>query len=149
MKSKRFVVAWCLLLLLAGSGLAVAQEQGRIEGRVTREDGSGITGVSVRLDQLDQVVLSDAMGNFAFADVPPGSYTTDPEIQSGKKFMDQGLQTAAGVPLQCDEGADFMTFRVGLFGLEKWHQSDRTVGQLAAALDRLGLPAPVAETVTG
>ncbi|MEA2560905.1 MAG: iron complex outerrane recepter protein [Acidobacteriota bacterium] len=75
MESKRFVVAFCLLVLLTGSGFAVAQEQGRIEGRVTREDGSGITGVSVRLDQLDQVVLSDAMGNFAFADVPPGSYT--------------------------------------------------------------------------
>ncbi len=67
------------------------------------------------------------------------SYTTDPDIQSGKKFMAQGLQTAAGVPLQCDEGADFMTFRVGLFGLEKWHQADRTVGQLAGALDRIGL----------
>jgi len=67
------------------------------------------------------------------------SYTTDPEIQSGKKFLAQGLQTAAGVPLQCDEGADFRTFRVGLFGLEKWHQSDRTVGQLAAALDQIGL----------
>ena len=66
------------------------------------------------------------------------SYTTDPGIQSGKKFLDQGLQTAAGVPLQCDEGADFMTFRVGLFGLEKWHHVDRTVGQLAAALGRLG-----------
>ena len=69
------------------------------------------------------------------------SYTTDPEIQSGKKFLAQGLQTAAGVPLQCDEGADFMTFRVGLFGLEKWHQVDRTVGQLAAALDAIGLVA--------
>lgn len=67
------------------------------------------------------------------------SYTTDPDIQSGKKFLAQGLQTAAGVPLQCDEGADFRTFRVGLFGLEKWHQSDRTVGQLAAALDEIGL----------
>ncbi len=67
------------------------------------------------------------------------SYTTDPDIQSGKKFIAQGLQTAAGVPLQCDEGADFMTFRVGLFGLEKWHQADRTVGQLAGALDRIGL----------
>ena len=75
------------------------------------------------------------------------SYTTDPGIQSGKKFLDQGLQTAAGVPLQCDEGADFMSFRVGLFGLEKWHQVDRTVGQLAAALDRIGVVAPVAETV--
>jgi aspartate aminotransferase-like enzyme len=77
------------------------------------------------------------------------SYTTDPEIQSGKKFLDQGLQTAAGVPLQCDEGADFKTFRVGLFGLEKWHNVDRSVAQLAAALDRIGLVAPVAETVTG
>jgi aspartate aminotransferase-like enzyme len=73
------------------------------------------------------------------------SYTTDPEIQSGRKFLDQGLQTAAGVPLQCDEGADFMTFRVGLFGLEKWHQVDRTVGQLAAALSQMGLVAPVAQ----
>ncbi|MFZ3139549.1 aminotransferase class V-fold PLP-dependent enzyme [Polaromonas sp.] len=75
------------------------------------------------------------------------SYTTDPEIQSGRKFLAQGLQTAAGVPLQCDEGADFMTFRVGLFGLEKWHQVERTVGQLAAALDRIGLGAPVGEAV--
>ena len=67
------------------------------------------------------------------------SYTTDPGIQSGKKFLDQGLQTAAGVPLQCDEGADFMTFRVGLFGLEKLHNADRTVEQLAAALNRIAL----------
>ena len=73
------------------------------------------------------------------------SYTTDPEIQSSRKFLAEGLQTAAGVPLQCDEGPDFMTFRVGLFGLEKWHHVDRTVGQLAAALDRIGLAAPAAK----
>ena len=77
------------------------------------------------------------------------SYTTDTDIQSGKKFLDQGLQTAAGVPLQCDEGADFKTFRVGLFGLEKWHQVDRTVANLAGALDRIGLVERVAETVAG
>jgi aspartate aminotransferase-like enzyme len=69
------------------------------------------------------------------------SYTEDPEIQSSKKFLAEGLQTAAGVPLQCDEPADFMTFRIGLFGLEKWHNVDRTVAQLAAALDRLGVGA--------
>jgi aspartate aminotransferase-like enzyme len=73
------------------------------------------------------------------------SYTTDPEIQSSRKFLAEGLQTAAGVPLQCDEGADFMTFRVGLFGLEKWQHVDRTVAQLAAALDRMGLVAPAAK----
>ena len=77
------------------------------------------------------------------------SYTTDPEIQSGKKFLAQGLQTAAGVPLQCDEGADFMTFRVGLFGLEKWHQVERTVGQLAEALEGIGLGAAMGEAVVG
>ncbi|MFN7221823.1 MAG: aminotransferase class V-fold PLP-dependent enzyme [Burkholderiales bacterium] len=67
------------------------------------------------------------------------SYTDDPEIQSSKKFLANGLQTAAGVPLQCDEGSDFKTFRVGLFGLEKWHNVDRTVAHLEAALDRLGI----------
>ena len=63
------------------------------------------------------------------------SYTTDPEIQSSKKFLAQGLQTAAGVPLQCDEPADFQTFRIGLFGLEKWHQVERTLSHLRAALE--------------
>ncbi|WP_439570616.1 aminotransferase class V-fold PLP-dependent enzyme, partial [Methylibium sp.] len=33
------------------------------------------------------------------------SYTEDPAIQSGQKFLGLGLQVAAGVPLQCDEGA--------------------------------------------
>jgi aspartate aminotransferase-like enzyme len=70
------------------------------------------------------------------------SYTEDPDIQSSRKFLAEGLQTAAGVPLQCDEPADFMSFRIGLFGLEKWHNVDRTVAQLAAALDRLGIGQP-------
>jgi len=74
------------------------------------------------------------------------SYTDDPEIQSSRKFLAEGLQTAAGVPLQCDEPADFSTFRIGLFGLEKWHNVDRTVAQLEAALDRLGIG--VAELAT-
>ena len=63
------------------------------------------------------------------------SYTSDPEIQSSKKFLAQGLQTAAGVPLQCDEPADFRTFRIGLFGLEKWHQAERSLQHLRTALD--------------
>jgi aspartate aminotransferase-like enzyme len=65
------------------------------------------------------------------------SYTTDPDIQNGKKFLAVGLQTASGVPLQCDEPADFRTFRIGLFGLEKWQNVDRTVGHLAKALDQV------------
>ena len=69
------------------------------------------------------------------------SYTTDPGIQNGKKFMEVGLQTAAGVPLQCDEGPDFKTFRIGLFGLEKWHNVERTVGHLSTALGRIAAAA--------
>ena len=65
------------------------------------------------------------------------SYTTDPEIQSGKKFIGLGLQTAAGVPLQCDEGADYRSFRVGLFGLDKLMNVQRTVDTLGQALARL------------
>jgi len=69
------------------------------------------------------------------------SYTTDPDIQNGKKFMQLGMQTAAGVPLQVGERSDFRTFRIGLFGLEKLLHIDRTVGQLATALEQLEEPA--------
>ena len=62
------------------------------------------------------------------------SYTTDPDIQSGRRFREAGLQTAAGMPLQCDEPADFRTFRIGLFGLDKLQHVDRTVQTLETAL---------------
>ncbi len=66
------------------------------------------------------------------------SYTDDADIHNSKKFLALGLQTAAGVPLQCDEPAGFMTFRIGLFGLEKLHNVPRSVAHLAAALDSMG-----------
>jgi len=65
------------------------------------------------------------------------SYTGDAEMQNGKKFVAEGLQIAAGVPLQCDEPADFQTFRLGLFGLDKLTNVDRTVETLEAALDKV------------
>jgi len=65
------------------------------------------------------------------------SYTMDPNIQTGKKFMMEGVQIAAGVPLECDEPADFQTFRIGLFGLDKLMDLDRTIAQLDAALSHI------------
>jgi len=65
------------------------------------------------------------------------SYTHDTTLASAKAFAEQGLQTAAGVPLQCDEGADFRSFRIGLFGLEKLQHIDRTVATLEQALARI------------
>jgi len=65
------------------------------------------------------------------------SYTKDPEFQNGKKFMTEGMQIAAGVPLMYDEPADFQTFRFRLFGLDKLADVDGTVGKLETVLDKL------------
>ncbi|MEW7007690.1 aminotransferase class V-fold PLP-dependent enzyme [Lentilitoribacter sp. EG35] len=65
------------------------------------------------------------------------SFTTDPDIQNGKKFAAQGLQIAAGVPLRCNEPEDYSSFRIGLFGLDKLQNIDRTIGHLEAALDAI------------
>ncbi len=65
------------------------------------------------------------------------SYTDDADIQTGKKFMAEGLQVAAGVPLQCDEPEGFRSFRLGLFGLDKLQNIERTVDNLRTALQRV------------
>jgi aspartate aminotransferase-like enzyme len=65
------------------------------------------------------------------------SYTDDDGIRTGSKFAEVGVQIAAGVPLKCDEPADFRTFRIGLFGLDKLKDVDRAVGAFEEALDRV------------
>ncbi|MCT8160928.1 aminotransferase class V-fold PLP-dependent enzyme [Pseudoruegeria sp. SHC-113] len=62
------------------------------------------------------------------------SYTEDPEVQTGRAFAELGLQIAAGVPLQCDEGPDYKSFRLGLFGLDKLYDVDASVARLEKAL---------------
>jgi len=65
------------------------------------------------------------------------SYTDDDGLSSGSAFIAAGVQAAAGVPLMCDEPAGFKTFRLGLFGLDKLHHSDRSVANLESALVRI------------
>ncbi len=65
------------------------------------------------------------------------SYTEDSDIHTGKKFKECGIQIAAGVPLRCDELEDFQTFRLGLFGLDKLQNIDRTVAKLEEALNQI------------
>lgn len=67
-------------------------------------------------------------------------HTDDPEIRSGARFKERGMQVAAGVPLMCGERDDFSTFRVGLFGLDKLTDVDGTVERLAAHLEGLTQP---------
>ena len=62
------------------------------------------------------------------------SYTSDPDVQNGAKFRGEGLQIAAGVPLQVGEGPEFKTFRLGLFGLDKLKDVDATVARLKRAV---------------
>ena len=65
------------------------------------------------------------------------SYTSDDLIHNGRKFVEQGLQTAAGVPLMCDEPASYKTFRIGLFGLDKLNDVGRAVNNLDRALSAI------------
>ena len=93
-------------------------------------------GDTVRGILADKGVVSVAADGYGAPGVVV-SYTADPDIQNGKKFMAEGMQIAAGVPLQCDEPADFRTFRLGLFGLDKLYDVDGTVARLKRVIDRV------------
>lgn len=93
-------------------------------------------GDSVRAMLAEKGVVSVAADGYGAPGVVV-SYTGDPDIQNGKKFAAEGMQIAAGVPLQCDEPADFRTFRLGLFGLDKLYDVDGTLGRLKRVIDQV------------
>jgi aspartate aminotransferase-like enzyme len=93
-------------------------------------------GDAVRKMLADRGVISVAADGFGAPGVVV-SYTADPQIQNGKKFAAEGMQIAAGVPLACDEPADFSTFRLGLFGLDKLYDVDATLARLETVLDKV------------
>lgn len=102
----------------------LSQQQWQL-GTAVREllEARGITSVAAPGFQAPGVVVS---------------YTGDDAVHSGRAFAAQGLQTASGVPLMCDESADFKTFRIGLFGLDKLQDVDGAVARLRRALDAIG-----------
>ncbi|MGH9360491.1 MAG: TonB-dependent receptor plug domain-containing protein, partial [Thermoanaerobaculia bacterium] len=100
------VLLLTLVLLLAGAGLAGAQETGRIEGKVTREDGTPLGGVSVRIDATDMVTLTDSDGNFSFAGVPAGTYTLSFDLLD-RKALEEGVAVAAGDTARVDKSVDW------------------------------------------
>ncbi len=93
-------------------------------------------GRAVRDMLAERGVASVAAEGFGAPGVVVG-YTADPEVQSGRRFAAEGVQIAAGVPLMCDEGEGFRTFRIGLFGLDKLQDVPGTVARLGAAVDRI------------
>jgi len=93
-------------------------------------------GNAVRAALAEKGVTSVAADGFGAPGVVV-SYTDDPAVQNGSKFAAEGMQIAAGVPLQCDEPDDFRTFRLGLFGLDKLYDVDATLARLLPVLDRV------------
>ena len=93
-------------------------------------------GMAVRAMLAEKGIPSVAADGFAAPGVVV-SFTDDPEIQTGRKFLAEGMQIAAGVPLQCGEGTEFRTFRLGLFGLDKLTDVEGTLARLRAVIDRV------------
>jgi aspartate aminotransferase-like enzyme len=111
--------------------------------RMTRDAGLEVLrrsqsdlGAGVRAILAEHGFPSVAGDGFAAPSVVV-SFTDDPEIRSGAKFKQLGVQVAAGVPLMCGERDDFSTFRVGLFGLDKLGDVDGTIARLQARLQQL------------
>ncbi|WP_338548618.1 aminotransferase class V-fold PLP-dependent enzyme [Roseovarius phycicola] len=93
-------------------------------------------GNGVRAMLADKGVTSVAAEGFGAPGVVV-SYTGDPDIQNGKKFSAEGMQIAAGVPLQCNEPEGFRTFRLGLFGLDKLYDVDAAKARLQEVIDKV------------
>ena len=100
------------------------------------KDAQWALGNAVRKVLANKGIRSVAAEGFAAPGVVV-SYTDDPDIQNGSKFAAEGMQIAAGVPLQCDEPDDFRTFRLGLFGLDKLYHVDATLARLVPVLDKV------------
>lgn len=115
-------------------GLRDAMAETKAQGFAQMKAAQWDLGNTVRAMLAAKGVASVAAPGFAAPGVVV-SYTDDPDIQNGRKFAAQGLQIAAGVPLQLGEGGDFRTFRIGLFGLDKLTDVQATVARLATALD--------------
>jgi aspartate aminotransferase-like enzyme len=99
-------------------------------------DAQWALGNGVRAMLADKGITSVAAEGFGAPGVVV-SYTSDPAIQNGSKFAAEGMQIAAGVPLACDEPEGFMTFRLGLFGLDKLYDVDATLARLQTTLDKV------------
>ena len=117
-------------------GLRNAMNEMREFGFANGKAAQAELGQRVRQLLQDKGIKSVAAEGFQAPGVVV-SYTSDGDIQNGSRFAANGLQIAAGVPLMCDEPDDYKSFRLGLFGLDKLKDIDRTVANLASAVDQL------------
>nr|WP_316656406.1 aminotransferase class V-fold PLP-dependent enzyme [uncultured Gellertiella sp.] len=117
-------------------GLRDAILETRALGFEAARDAQWALGNGVRALLKSRGVQSVAADGFAAPGVVV-SFTSDPDIQNGKKFRELGFQIAAGVPLQVGEGPEFRTFRLGLFGLDKLKDPALTIERLQRGIDQV------------
>ena len=117
-------------------GFSNAMQELRELGFETARNAQMELGTKVRALLTSRGIPSVAAEGFQAPGVVV-SYTSEAGIQNGSKFAAEGMQIAAGVPLMCDEPEDYRSFRLGLFGLDKLKNVDRTVQILADALDKV------------
>jgi len=87
--------AICLLILAFLMTVPVWAQSGEIEGTITREDGSGIGGVTVVVSELGAVEITSKSGTFRFSGVPSGSYTLSFSLGDNAD-SESGVEVAAG-----------------------------------------------------
>jgi aspartate aminotransferase-like enzyme len=117
-------------------GLRDAMAEAKAFGLDRLQAAQWALGQGVRARLADRQIASVAADGFAAPGVVV-AFTDDPEIQTGRRFAANGLQIAAGVPLMVDEGPDYRSFRLGLFGLDKLKDVPASLARLDAALDRV------------
>ena len=115
-------------------GLRDAMEETRDLGFDAARDAQWRLGNAVRAELASRGLRSVAADGFAAPGVVV-CYTDEPEIQNGKRFLAEGYQIAAGVPLQVGEGENFRSFRIGLFGLDKLKDVEGTLDRLRPGFD--------------
>ena len=109
---------------IAGHGFAAVKERQAALGRGVREAlvARGFPSVAAAGFEAPGVVVS---------------HTTSEALHSGRAFAAEGVQIAAGVPLQVGEPEGFRTFRIGLFGLDKLLDVEAATNRFVDALDRV------------
>ncbi|MDZ4139878.1 MAG: aminotransferase class V-fold PLP-dependent enzyme [Erythrobacter sp.] len=117
-------------------GFRDAMAETRAYGFARLKAAQWALGCGVRAMLASRGVASVAAEGFGAPGVVV-SFTDDPDVQNGRKFLAEGMQIAAGVPLQVGEGAEFRTFRLGLFGLDKLYDVEGTMARLGVVLDRV------------
>lgn len=93
MDFKRVVVALAVGLCLLP--LSAAAQTGGIEGALTRQDGSGIGGAAVVINETGAATITGRGGQFSFASVAPGTYTLSFTLGDNQETV-TGVEVTAG-----------------------------------------------------